>query len=102
MAGRSEEVGESTAHERNSSPVVNGVEKDSLGELHHNSPHLPSMESMLEAATDLQGDHSERNVSQMTGRLELNHPAVESHQQMQNTGRLNASINDQVLIKAFR
>lgn len=88
MAASSEEVGESTAPGTVSSYVVNGVEQSPFSASQGDTANLPSMESMLEVATDLQSDHVEQKVSQISGRLELNHPAVESHAQMQNTGRL--------------
>jgi len=86
MAASSEELGESTASEPNSFYAVNGVENQLSGIPQDEGTHLPSMESMLEAATDLQSDHVEQTASQISGRLELNHPAVERHPQAQNAG----------------
>ena len=83
MAARGEEVGESTGHETNSFYVVNGVEQQSNSVPQNED----TMESMLEAATDLQSDHVEQNASQISGRLELHHPAIESHPRTQNAGR---------------
>ena len=101
MAGRSEEVGESTTNEPNSFYAVNGVENQLSNLPQDEGTNLPSMESMLEAATDLQSDHAEQKAGQISGRLELNHPAAESQSQAQNTGRQKLCMHHKERFRLF-
>ena len=75
------------SNETNSFYAVNGVENQLSNLPQDDGVNLPSMESMLEAATDLQNDHVEQKASQISGRLELNHPVVDSHPHTHSAGR---------------
>ena len=71
MAAEGGEVGESVSNETNSFYVVNGVGQEPEISRQNVNSHLPSMESMLEVATDLQSDHFDQNPRQISGRLEI-------------------------------
>eukprot|EP00795_Rhopilema_esculentum_P000628 gene628-10327_t len=86
MAARSDEIGESIAHENSSFYVVNGEEKQLSNNSQGDGGHLPTLESMLEAATDLQSDHIDQPTSKISGRLEMRHDIVENHPAVPNAG----------------
>ena len=88
MAARSDEVGESIAHENSSFYVVNGGEQQLSNISQDDGGHLPTMESMLEAATDLQSDHIDQPTSKISGRLEMRHDIVENNPAVPNAGRV--------------
>ena len=87
MAAEGSEVGESIRNETSSFYVVNGVGQDSENRPQNGNSHLPSMESMLEAATDLQSDHFDQHPRQISGRLEIRPDAEHNQQLAESSGR---------------
>lgn len=69
-------VGELNRNESSSFCMVNGVDTEPENPAVDDCGKLPSLESMLEAATDLQSDHglSQDQTRPISGRLEIDRP----------------------------